>query len=685
MNGHRASLGQLLAISTGLVLLVWCVFGQTLGHQFINFDDESYVYANSVISRGLSWFSLGWAFTHQLSHNWHPLTAISHMLDCQLFDLKPAGHHFTNVLIHSIAACLLMLALFRMTGALWRSAFAAALFAIHPLRVESVAWIAERKDVLSGLFFMLTLLAYAAYARKRSVSRYLLVLAFVACGLMAKPMFVTVPLVLMLLDFWPLGRAATSGTRLSSLLIEKIPLLAMAAAVALITVQIQRHGINVTESVSLPWRIGNALVSSMIYLRQLVWPANLAVFYPHPGAQLPLWQISTASGCLIAITVAALLLRKAYPYFLCGWFWYLVMLIPVIGIIQVGDQAHADRYTYLPEIGLAIAITWGIADFSRYWRVRPAIPTGAASAALGMLLCLATIQTKHWRDSESLWTHTLAVTKRNDVAHERLSSALLDKGRLDEAILQSQLALNINQKNGGAENDMGVALSRRGQPEEALKHFAKALDLDPALSTIHYNIANAEAAAGNVAGAIAEYEKQLALDPSFTEAHNNLALLLLRAGRIAEAKAHLIKAILLNPNYSEAHNNLAIVLSQEGEAGKAIAQWHETLRMDPNNLDAHANLAWVLATAPVDSIRNGSAALEHAQRALKVSSQSNPRLWRLVAVAQAELGNFDLAVEAAQRARMLAEEQNNPQLVGTIDSNIESFRSRQPVRDVAHK
>lgn len=682
MTGRTASLRQLTVISIALATLVWCVFGQTLSHRFVNFDDQSYVYANSVISRGLSFSSIGWAFTHTLSHNWHPLTAISHLLDCQLFDLKPAGHHFTNVLLHSISAVLLMLALFRMTGALWQSACVAALFAVHPLRVESVAWISERKDVLSGFFFMLTLLAYAGYARKTFLRRYLFMSVLLACGLMSKPMLVTVPIILLLLDYWPLGRFGGDRANLSRLFLEKIPLLIMAAIVGLVTIRIQQHGINFTESISLPWRMGNAIVSTGVYLQQFVWPTGLAVFYPHAGAQLPFWQIVITSILLIGVTVAALLLRKNYPYFFCGWFWYLVMLMPIIGIIQVGDQAHADRYTYLPQIGIALTLVWGIGDLSRRLQIRYVVLTAAGALAIGLFAWLAAVQTTYWRDSESLWNRTLAVTKNNDLAHERLSSALLDQGRPDDAILHAELAININNRDGSAENDLGAALARRGQPDEALKHFRKGLELDPSLSSIHYNIANALAAEGNTAEAVAEYKRQLAIAPGFAEAHNNLAMLLVRMGRFAEAEDHLAKALSSQPNYPEAHNNLAIVLSQRGQIEEAIGQWEKTISIDPNNLDANANLAWVLATSPMDSVRNGSAALEHAQRALKFA-QSNPRIWRLVAVAQAALGNFDAAIEAAGRARALAQDQNNAALVQTIESNIELFRNRQAVRDIS--
>ena len=682
MSSRAASVWKIAGLCILLAGLVWIVFSQTLRHQFVNFDDESYIYANPVVSRGLTPQAIGWAFTHIVSHNWHPLTTISHMGDCQLFDLKPAGHHFINVMLHTIAAILLLIVLYRTTGALWRSAFVAAIFAIHPLHVESVAWIAERKDVLSAVFFMLTIDAYIQFVRRPSVIRYAILSIFFALGLMSKPMLVTVPLVLLLLDYWPLQRFQNARSTIPRLFFEKIPLLILSVPVALITVVIQRHGINSIENLSLSWRIGNAFVSLLIYVRQMIWPFDLAVFYPHLGDKLPLWQIAISSALFVAITAAVFALRKERPYFLTGWLWYIGMLVPVIGTIQVGSQAHADRYTYLPQIGLYVALTWGIADFSRRWASRQFMLGATAVVVLGLLTWRARTQALFWRDSASLWKHALAAADDNDLAHERLASALLDEDRPDEAILQAQLAVNLNAGNASAQNAFGVALARRGQPDEALAHFWKALETDPNLSRLHYNIANALAAKGDTGQAIAHYRKQLEMDPNLAEAHNNFAILLLRQGQLDEAAEHLAKALQLKPNYAEAHNNFAIALSQKGRMDEAVGQWERTLSIDANNLDAHSNLAWVLATSPTRSIRNGSMALEHAQSALRLSGESNPRIWRLVAVADAELGRFDAAIEAAEKALRLAQTQNNSALTRTLESNIALFRNASPLRDI---
>jgi protein O-mannosyl-transferase len=682
MSNRALAVGKVAGLGILLAALVWLVFGQTVGHQFVNFDDESYVYANPVVSRGLTWPAIGWAFTHIVSHNWHPLTTISHMIDSQLFDLKPGGHHFTNVMLHTVAAVLLLIVAYQMTGALWRSAFVAAIFAIHPLHVESVAWVAERKDVLSAVFFILTLGAYVHFVRRPTAVRYLTLSILFALGLMSKPMLVTVPFVLLLLDYWPLQRFKDARSTITKLVAEKIPLFILSVPVAVITVVIQRHGINSIENLSLPWRIGNAFVSLLTYIRQMVWPLDLAVFYPHLGDKLPLWQIAISSALLIAITAAVFILRKEHPYFLTGWLWYIGMLAPVIGIVQVGSQAHADRYTYLPQIGLYLAITWGIADFSLQRANRELILRTTAVVVLGLLTWRAWTQASFWRDSESLWNHALTVADDNDLARERLASALLDKDRPDEAIVEAQLAVNLKPDNASAENDFGVALARRGQPNEALAHFWKALALDPDLSRLHYNIANALAAKGETAQATAHYRKQLEIDPNFAEAHNNLATLLLRQGQLDEAADHLAKALQLKPNYPEAHNNFAIALSQKGRIDEAVAQWEKTLSIDADNLDAHCNLAWVLATSPTGSIRNGSMALEHAQRALRLSGESNARIWRLVAAADAELGRFDAAIDAAEKGLRLAESQNDVALIGTLESNIALFQNASPLRDI---
>src|SRR5438874_1764868 len=352
---------QVLSVCFFLVVITWLVFGQTVRYDFVNYDDNEYVYANPAITSGLTLHGITYAFSGRHAKNWHPLTTLSHMLDCQLWGVRADGHHFTNVVFHTIAVVLLFLVLKQTTGAIWQSAFVAALFAIHPLRVESVAWISERKDLLSAVFFMLTLDAYARYARSPSIGRYLTLSILFALGLMSKPMLVTVPLVLLLLDYWPLKRFA-GGLSSKRLILEKVPLFTLSAAAGVATLLLQRSSMAVVEKLPVVWRIGNGLVSCVIYVKQMIWPVGLAVFYPHPGDQLPVWEIGLAIALLAMVSAGAVALRRKSPYLITGWFWYLVMLLPVIGLIQVGSQGHADRYTYLPQIGLYVLLAWGTTD-----------------------------------------------------------------------------------------------------------------------------------------------------------------------------------------------------------------------------------------------------------------------------------------------------------------------------------
>src|SRR6266513_5039544 len=358
------SLSSQLGVCAVIVALIWIVFGQTLGHDFINYDDKVYVYGNSLVTAGLSLHGLSQAFVDTQTNNWHPLTIVSHMIDCQFSDLKAGGHHFTNVFLHTIAAVLLFFWLRNITGRFWSSAFVTALFAIHPLRVESVAWIAERKDVLSAVFFFLTLGAYVRYTCARSIGRYLTISILFSCGLMSKPMLVTTPVVLLLLDYWPLKRIA-DGKSFRRMIVEKLPLFALSAAASIVALALQVHSPSSVGQLPFGWRLENALVTYVTYIWQLFWPAKLAVFYPHPYDRFAFWQVALAAAFLITVTWVVFALRRNRPYLLVGWLWYLIMLLPVIGIVEVGLQGHADRYTYLPHVGLSIAFTWFIAEFLR--------------------------------------------------------------------------------------------------------------------------------------------------------------------------------------------------------------------------------------------------------------------------------------------------------------------------------
>jgi protein O-mannosyl-transferase len=471
-----------------LAATTWLVFGQTVRFPFVNFDDPDYVYLNPHINGGLTARGLVWAFTHVPAPDWYPLTTISHMVDSQLYGLNAGGAHFTNVLLHGVTVILLFLVLRAMTGMVWRSAFVAVLFAIHPLRVESVAWVVERKDVLSGLFFMLTIGAYLSYARRRSIARYVIVAILFACGLMSKPMLVVTPLVLLLLDYWPL-REFSQQLSIQRLILEKIPLFALSAGSCFATLAGQTGKVVDMEPLPLVWRISNALISYVVYIWQMIWPARLGVFYPHPENRLPLWEVGASIALLIAISAAAFIMRKSRPYIIVGWLWYLIMLVPVIGVVQINLQAHADRYTYLPQIGLYLIAVWGTADLSVGWPRRREILTVAAALVMAALALTAWRQTTYWRDSESLWTHTIAVTSNNDFAHASFADLLLREGRINESIDHSKEALRIRPNNSDAHNNLALALINRGDVDGALTHFKKSLEIQPGNMNAQCNLA----------------------------------------------------------------------------------------------------------------------------------------------------------------------------------------------------
>jgi len=503
-NQPSGSRSALLGICIFLSAITWLVFGQTLTHDFINYDDQVYVYENEQVSNGLTLNGIVWAFTHSVSGNWHPLTIATHMIDCQLYGLDAGGHHCTNVVLHTLAVLLLFFVLREMTSAIWPSAFVAALFAIHPLRVESVAWVSERKDVLSAVFFMLTLAAYVRYTRRSSIASYLLMTFFFALGLMSKPMLVTLPFVLLLLDYWPLARFATpinlaNDAESSSwldrrpvaekLIFEKIPLVVLAAVSCVIALLLQGKALNPIAHIPLLLRVYNAVVSCVTYIWQMLWPDKLALLYPYPLSQLSIWPCVFAIGLLLAVTLVVWEFRKERPYLITGWLWYLGMLVPVIGLIQVGAQARADRYTYLPQIGLYLAATWAIADLSRSWPHRRKVLSILATAVIGLLAWRASSQTSYWKNSETIWNRTLAVTSNNAIAHQQLGNAALAAADLETAIFHFEESLKIAPDQANVHTNLGVALARDWRFGEAITHFEKSLAIAPETTATLHNFA----------------------------------------------------------------------------------------------------------------------------------------------------------------------------------------------------
>jgi protein O-mannosyl-transferase len=546
-----------------LAAITFAVFGQTLGHEFVDYDDDTYVYDNPVVAQGLTCKGFVWSLTYGEIGHWHPLTWLSHMLDCQLYGLHPGGHHLSNVLLHTATVILLFLVLRQMSGALWRSAFVAAVFAIHPLRVESVAWIAERKDVLSGVFFMLTLWGYVCYARQPSRGRYLMVALCYGLGLLCKNTLVTLPFVLLLLDWWPLGRMEPG--KFSGLVKEKTPLFLLSIGSCVMTLLVPEK---VLEANRVPFleRIGNAVVSYDIYLRQMIFPVELAVPYPNAPGGVPFWEVALAFAVLAAISVGVWACRKKSPYLLVGWLWYIGMLVPAIGLVQISYYAHADRYTYLPQIGMYLAVTWLVAE----WRVNRAALGSLMAGVLAVLMLCAWKQTAYWQDSETLWNHTLACTTNNEMAHYNLGNALYHQGRVDEAIPQYRETLQINPGNANACYNLGRALFQKGKVDEA----------------------------------ITQYQKTLQIQPDFAVAHNNLGIALFQKGREEEAISHFQKALQIEPDYAEAHNNLGNVFWHKGRLDEAITQYQEALQFDPDFAAARSSLGNVLRQKNQSKLRS---------------------------------------------------------------------------------
>lgn len=610
-----------IALCVGLVLVTVALYAPVRHHEFLNYDDNEYVTEHPVVRHGLTRAGVVWALTGVHHATWHPLTSLTHLVDVELFGLDAGAHLLVNVGLHALATVVLFLVLHRMTGARWPSAWVAALFAWHPLHVESVAWVSERKDVLSGLFWMLTLAAYAAYVRRPSWGRHgTLVLVF-ALGLLAKPMLVTLPFVLLLLDYWPLGRAGITGgrddaRRWLALAREKLPLLALSAAVSVVTVLAQRSAgaLGTLGSTPLAYRVGNAFLSSVTYLRKMLWPSDLAVFYP-PPPQLSGWSALAATALVAALTAGAIRGAVRAPWVLVGWLWYLGTLVPVLGIVRQGDQAMADRFTYLPAIGLFLLVAWSARALLPGPARRPWLALGGV-ASVAACLVLTSGQIGHWRSSQALFAHALAVTSGNYVAHGNLGVALTALGRHDEAMdhyeravalrptyakarlnLGNALAragdtaaaeaayreaLRVDADSALAAYDLGLLLAERGELDEAIALYRRALAIDPRYAKAWNNLGWALAATGALADAVAAYERALAVEPALTAAHNNLAVALEGLGRPEEALAHYAAAVRLAPDEPRAHANYAAVLASRGRFDEAIAAYRDALRLAPD-------------------------------------------------------------------------------------------------------
>ena len=674
---------QDVLICGGLVGLVLAVFGQSINWGFIDFDDPVYVTENWHVLKGLRLESVCWAFGAGTGRYmvdtdyWMPLTLISHMAGVQLFGLHPSGHHAVNVLLHATSTVILFLVLRSMSGSVWKSAFVAALWAVHPLRVESVAWITERKDVLSGLFFMLTLAAYQNYIRKPSTPTYTILLIPFAMGLMCKPILVTLPIVLLLLDYWPLQRIGRAENRRSllALVLEKVPLLALSAMSCLITIFTQKQTLDPNGQIPLLVRVCNASVSHCIYLKKMLWPTDLAVFYPFAAEGRSMYQALLGFLLILIISLCVIRLRRSHGYLVVGWFWYLVMLAPVSGILRAGAQAYADRFTYLPMIGLVIAITWAVSSWVGDQNLRKIIAT---STALGLLLAYSIVafrQCRFWRDSETLFHHTLSCTRDNFLIENNLGSVLWHEGRTTEAIDHVLSALSINPASADAHNNMGTILWNQGRRAEAIACFKKALELLPSYGAAHNNLGNALLQTGSSDEALSHLRLAVEILPGSPEARLNLGNALMQSGNPSDAIREFQEAASINPSSAEVQNTLGSVLAGTGSPQEGIAHLQRALKLDPENPAFLNNLAWVLATCTDHSIRNGPESLRVAEKATHLDGGKNPSHLRTLAAAYASMDRLDDAVKTAERAIQLAQAQGNIPLCGFLQNDLLNYRN----------
>jgi tetratricopeptide (TPR) repeat protein len=738
----------LLAAATSVV------YWQVSGFEFTNYDDDWMLLKNPFVLGGLTLNGLSWVLTTSWFEYWHPLTWLSHMLDCELFGLSPGWHHLVSLGFHVANTLLLFAVLQRMTGTLGRSAMVAALFALHPLHVESVAWIAERKDVLSAFFFFLTLWAYVRYVEVQSLKSkvqglksesrslepegspkcevrsskpsasgpwflrplpsslfYLLSLLFFVCGLMSKPMVVTLPFVLLLLDHWPLGRMQNYGPQTTAhgprathhasrftfhvsrstllpLLIEKLPFFALTVASCAVTYLGVRAGGYMLSVQKVPWglRLANVPVSYARYLGKMIWPTNLAALYPMPS-HWAWWQVGGALVVLLLCFLVAGALVRRQPWLAVGWFWFLGTLVPVIGLVQVGHHAIADRYTYLPLVGLFIALVWGGFELLRGLRA----PRTIAWAVSGLILlaCLGSgwAQTRYWRNSLTLWTRALAVTTNNARAHHNYGLVLEQCGLFRESIEHYREALRIEPHFFEAHNNLGCALYQLGQLHEATNHLMQAVRIYPDKSSAHVNLGRVLAALGDWSGAREHYEAAMAAEPGNPARPTAWGKVLLEHDKATEALEWFAHALQLDPNFAEARVGYASALGQlgaglaaEGKLEQAIQQYREALRLQPDVPEVLNNLAWLLATANDAQLRNGAEAVRSAKRACELTQYQQVMMVGTLAAAYAEDGRLEEARNMAQKAIALAEASGQTELSARNRELLRLYEAGQPCR-----
>ncbi len=699
-------------LAAALAAATLLTFSPVLRCDFVDYDDPYYL--NPQVRAGLSWQGVSWALATFHFGNWHPLVWLSLQLDEQLLGPGPFCFHLTNLLLHMGSVLLLFAALRRLSGATWPSALAAALFALHPLNVEPVAWVSERKGVLSTFFWMLTLWAYARYAERPAPGRYALVVVALTAGLMAKPMLLTLPLVLLLLDFWPLRRWGGKG-RTRALLLEKLPLLVLAAVFGIVAVLAQRQaGALRALDRSTEARLGNAAVSSVWYLAKALWPADLAAFYPYHGNEVAGWQVAAALLFLAAITLAVLRLARSAPYLAVGWLWYVVTLAPVSGVlVQIGAHGRADRYAYVPLVGLFLMLAWSTAAVAARGHCR-AVAAVLAVAALVACAVTSWTQSLYWRDSLTLWEHALQVTEGNYVACYGVGNCLLRQGQEGKSLGYFTEALRLRRDYAPAHSAIGTTLARRGKPAEALPHLQEAVRLDPNIPHVHYSLGLTLLSLGRLNEAIAALRAAVQVDPSDVAAHAVLGRVLLRQGRPEEALEPLTLAARLEPqnqtlsgerglcalaagrwdeaatifrrlcavrpNSADYHGGLGLALHHLGQSREAHQEWDQALRLAPHWTEDLLVHGWELATDADDSRRCGVLAVVAAEQALQARGGPDARTLDVLAAAMAETGRFPEALQRAKQARDLAARAGQPDLARHIEARLRLYEKERPFR-----
>jgi protein O-mannosyl-transferase len=675
-TGLRYSADTLIIVF--LTVSILAVYWQVKDFDFVSFDDYQYVRDNPHVIQGLSVTNIKWAITSLYAANWHPITWLSHMTDRELFGLRPGMHHFTNVLFHIANTLLLFYFLRRMTDAIWKSAIVAALFALHPLHVESVAWVSERKDVLSTFFWMLTMISYTWYIKNRTIGRYLVVAACYALGLMSKPMLVTLPVVLLLLDFWPLKRAelirkddpgassrgniGASGVTWSEMLpliLEKAPLFLLAAAASMLTISAQKGSgaMSPLNLIPLHSRLENASISYIAYLGKAIWPFHLAVFYPYPKMFSPVLVVGSLV-LLVLLTWISFIFIRRFPFLFGGWLWFLVTLVPVIGIVQVGSQAMADRYMYIPLIGIFIIVAWGLTEFLDQWRSGRYILTGIFSVIIPILIFVAWLQIGYWKNNVTLFSHAIEVTKDNYLAHNSLGAALFDMGDIDAAIYQYNEALKIEPKYMHAQNNLGAALANQGKYKEAINHYRESLLINPGYAEAHYNLGIALTSVGKSDEAIKEYKKAIQKDPQYASAYNNLGLALADNGNVNEAVINYKIALQTKPNFVKARLNLVSLLAKQRKYDDAVLELNKGLLIEPESLILYSQLARLY-----DMKGEKGMAIKGYEKVLSIQPNSTQALNNLAILYSSE-ERYDLALSTLQR--MIKLRPNDPEVYYNI-------------------